>query len=278
MGNENYIDILPTRNPSEISFRVRAQAQNFRPHNIPTVGDAYKNTNIPGVARANTDGLGDYVYCYMSKESDTLWFYFCKNKTAAERNTPFNTYYTSRQWRWPNILNDIEFVPDNAFPLVSQVPLVESSVGSVTPTVSVASVYAARLIERMNITPEALALSMCKVEQFTSDVPWSAAELTHPQPTEGVVSWDFNGAKGSITCLHPDIKIPARGKAYTTIIDGNTLSAEPSPNVPNREFPATNFEAWEPFVVSDDVVRENGVYFRERVTIYPPEENQPSIV
>ena len=271
MSPPSWIETLPTRNPSEVSFRVPADAKMLNVSNIPADGTAFKDTNIPGVARMTDDGFGDYVYCYMSKEGPTMWFYFCKNKTPTERNTPFRTFQTSRLWRWPTVLNALIFIPDSNFPTATPFPV------NPTPTTTGGSglVFAPSMIQRMNITPEALALSLCVVEQFTSDVPWDANELTHLQPTEGTVSWDYPGTQGSITCLHDDIRLPSRGKAYTTVISGTT-SADAAPFVPERIFPATNFPAWAPFVISDDVVEENGVWFRERVTIYPPEENEPS--
>lgn len=272
---------IPSRNPEEVIFKVPYSAAEWRPSFQPAVGAPYKQTRIRANSQAIINEFGDYTYQFKTSEGGYLWFYFVKHKTATERNTPFKTIWTSKLWKWPNVLNSLIFVPDNAFPLGTQYPIPPDPNNDVTGGTALA--FAPNLIERMNLTPEALALSACIIQQYvsdsdTADSPWSLNDLTHMQPTEGFVSWDFNGAKGSITCLHPDIKIPARGKAYTTVINGTTTSAEAAPNVPERIFPATNFEGWEAFVVSDDVVQENGEYFREKVTIIPPEENEPSIV
>jgi hypothetical protein len=272
------IQILPTRNPAEIMFRVPIDCSQLRAYHVPELYTAYKNCRIPANAGATEADLKNYVYVYKEMDGKFMWFYFCKPKTETERNTPFRTFYTSRQWRWPTVLNSLIFVPDNAFPRATPFAVAPEPDGSGGFTGGGQGMaFSPNLIERFNITPEALALSTVKVEQFLSDRPWSVNDLTHPQPTEGQVSWDFNGAKGSINCLHPDIKIPARGKAYTTVVNGTT-SFEGAPFTPERIFPATNFESWEPFVISDNVVIENGVSFRERATIYPPEMNEPSSV
>jgi hypothetical protein len=36
-------------------------------------------------------------------------------------------------------------------------------------------------------------------------------------------------------------------------------------------FPETNFTDWAPFVISDRQEPTNGVWLREKVTIYPPQ-------
>lgn len=269
----SYFECLPTRDPSQVSFRVPVDAKTLTTQNLPAQYTAYKDTNLPGTARVQDDGFQNYVYTYNQKEGGLIWFYFAKPKTDAERRIPFNTFYTSRQWRWPTVLNSLIFIPDPNFPVATLFPIPPD----LTNPGGTGTAFSPTMIQRMNVTPEALALSMCKVEQFVSDRPWNANELTHQQPTEAVVSWDFPGAQGSITCLHSDIKIQARNNSYTTVIDSVT-SSDAAPYVPERIFPATNFEDWEPFAVSDDVVRESGVYFRELITIYPPEQNEPSVI
>lgn len=265
---------VKTRNPSEMSFRVPFPLSMLRPNSMPVLYTAYKDCRILANAGAILDGLGDYTYGFNQEDGNLMWFYFVKPKTDDERKIPFNTFNTSVKERWPNVLNDIIFQVDNAFPLATSYPLPRT----LTDTGGMATAFAPNLIERLNITPETLALCLVRVDQFTSNLPWGANDLTHLQPTEGVVSWDFNGAKGSLTCLHGDIKIPARGKAYTTVVDGTTTSSEPAPFVPERIFPATNMEAWQSYILYDDVKWEEGVYFRERATIFPPEENEPNLV
>lgn len=278
MAKPPEIQFIDSFNPSECIFRVPYLSSEIRPWNVPAIGTPYKECRILANANVLLDGCGEYTYRHKTVDGNWMWFYFVKHKTEAEKKVPFETEWTSKLWKWPNVLNSLIFVPDNAFPLSTNYPIPPNPNGSSPTTGGLGLAFSPNLIERMNLTPETLALSVCKIEKFTSDSDWGAAALTHPQPTEGYVSWDFNGAKGSITCLHPDIRLPARGKAYTTVVNATVTSAEAAPFVPERIFPATNFENWEPFVISDDVVQQNGEYRRERVTIFPPEQNEPSIV
>jgi hypothetical protein len=220
------------------------------------------------------DNFANYTYQYMDKEGQNLWFYFTFPYSSVtdpvtgqpKSEVPFNTFRTNKRWQWPAVLHRLVFVPD-ALPIVSAVP-------SPSDTKGYSQAFVQRLIPRRVFTPATSALCECVVEQFVSDTPWTTVE--HQQPVEGVVEWDLPGTSGAINCLHSRIEIPSNGRPYVTVV--NATPTNNSPIGQNRTFPATNFEDWAPFVISDEVVRRNGVYFRERVTIYPPAANERTVL
>lgn len=264
-----HIELLPTPDPSTISFRISESAQTFRTGDIPKQGTKFADTRLTK-SRVQQDNFANYTYQYMSREGANLWFYFTfpystviDSETGLPKNqVPFNTFTTNKRWSWPSVLHRLIFVPSQV-PLITAVPNPDDSKGY-------AQAFVERLVPRRVFTPATNALCECLVEQFVSDAPWDTVE--HPQPVDGEVEWDLPGTSERIQCLHPRIEIPASGRPYTVIVNATPYATAPIGQ--NRIYPATNFEDWAPFVVSDEVVRQNGVYFRERVTIYPPAPNE----
>lgn len=263
-------ELLPTRDPSRVSFRVSEPAQTFRASQIPKQGQRYGECASLIRSRSEQDDYKHYTYQYLDRDGDNLWFYFAfPYSTTTDPVTgkplnqvPFNTFPTSKRWTWPAVLHRLIFTPD-AIPIVSAVP-------NQSDTRGFSQAFVQRLIPRRVFTPQTTALCECIVEQFVSDSPFT--DLEHPQPVEGEIEWDLPGTSGRLSVLHPRIEVPAGGVPYTVVI--NATPTQFAPIGEKRIFPATNFIDWEPFVVSDEVVRENGVYFRERVTIYPPAPNE----
>jgi hypothetical protein len=270
------IQMLPTRDPSRLSFRVSEPAQTFNPADTPKQGDRYGSTRLSSKPRSEQPGadgtkLKDYTYQYCGGDGDTLWFYFTfPYSSVIDPSTglplsdvPFNSFNTNKRWSWPTVLHSLRFVDDPSRPIVTNAPNQSDPRGY-------APVFTPSVYVRMITTSATNALCECVVEQFCSDQPWEVVE--HPQPVEDTVEWDFAGSRGGITCLHPKVVVPSRGNAYRTVVNG-TVKTTAAPISNERVYPATNFEDWEPFVLSDEITRENGVYFRERVTIYPPAPN-----
>jgi hypothetical protein len=267
-------ELLPTRDPSRPSFRISESSQTFQPENVPFQGQAFGDCRGLIVSRGQQSLFRKYTYQYMSKEGDTLWFYFCfpySTEVSADgtplNEIPFNTFYTNKRWSWPAVLHALTFVKDEYFPAAVQAPDPRNP-GTIM------SVFYPRVYPRKVFTAPANALCRCLVEQFCSDTPFPPS--ANIQPTPDTVEWDFPTSRGGITCLHPRIEIPSRGNEYAVVTNG-TRSSVPASGNNTRIYPATNFRNWEPFIISDEVVRENGVYFRERVTIYPPAQNRKVI-
>ena len=263
-------ELLPTRDPSRVSFRVCESVQSFRASGVPKQGQKYGECSALIRSRSEQDGYKDYTYQYMDSDGTNLWFYFAfPYSTTIDPVTgkplnqvPFNTFPTSKRWTWPSVLHRLIFTPSEV-PIVTAVPSASSDNGF-------GQAFVQRLVPRRVFTPDTTALCECIVEQFVSDSPWT--DLEHQQPVPGEIEWELPGTAGRLSCLHPRIEVPSGGVPYTVVI--NATPTQFSPIGSTRVFPATSFVDWEPFVVSDEVVRENGVYFRERVTIYPPAANE----
>jgi len=206
------IELLPTPDPSTVSFRISESAQSFRVGDIPKQGTKFANTRLTK-SRVQQDNFANYTYQYMDRDRQNLWFYFTypystdiDPETGSPKNqVPFNTFSTNKRWSWPAVLHRLIFVP-------SQVPLI-TAVPNADDTKGYAQAFVERLVPRRVFTPATNALCECLVEQFVSDVPFEGLE--HQQPVDGEVEWDLPGTSERITCLHPRIEIPAKtGKKH----------------------------------------------------------------
>ena len=108
--------LLPSPDPSQFSFRVKEDAVDFQPTTLPTYGTRYAAASwLKTKPRVSFEGFKDYVYTHCEQEGATLWFYFGKNKTPAERNTPFRTFSDTRGYVWPAVLEDVYMVESTSF-------------------------------------------------------------------------------------------------------------------------------------------------------------------
>jgi hypothetical protein len=102
---------------------------------------------------------------------------------------------------------------------------------------------------------------LIKVERFQNAVPWEAKAMRHRKPiTDDIGEYVKD-------CLHPDVRIGS--------LPSGTFSTQFyfSPVFGSRVdifYPATNFTDWTPFVLRDSQKQVNGMWVREKVTIYPP--------
>lgn len=202
-------------------------------------------------------GYGDYVYLRSEKEgADYVTLFFGKPKTTQQRNKPFNYWYDTRQYTWPAVLEDLWVAKVIGFPQAV-------NVGENTET-------ADRLLPRYRYRPAVSHNSVIKVEQFLSDVAWPESELIHAQPMPTDIDGFYVGLSIRFErCLHPTVIFPRLGSESVTY----GVGASPVPmgrNVNRQIFPATNFLDWSPFVIEDRQQPTNGLWLRERVTIFPP--------
>ena len=256
-----------TRNGGDPGLAVDVQMSWLTPSALPGVG-APLGDCADMIKRRVPEAWWSYKFCEVEAAGvGFCTFKFCSPKTSVERNTAFVEFETYREHAWPNVLFDIRFVLDERFPRAAGYAAANKA----------GKVYAPTIYTRKFWREGVVVDSRCLVQRYLSDTtPFSEAELQHIQPDPGLVEWDFNGAQGSLNCLHPDIRIKSHGLPYTTLYDGATGNMKPPP-IPERFFPATFFEDWAPFVISDSQVEEGGVWFREKVTIYPPPFNDPVI-
>lgn len=254
--------LIETENPSEVTLCVFIDRTNIRLRDIPSVGDLFKNWTIK-IPELVTE-FGEWKYAAIQSKAspgDLSSFLWVRPRTTEERATPFRSFTTSHPYPWPTILVDLQFVFDEQFPIFGN--RINTTSGDLE------SVAAARVYERKRVILPTNQNSKMLIEEFLSDEPFTPAEMTHTQPIEGLVEWDFNGARGSIQCLHDDIELPSRGKPYQVATSGSP-SGGSAPPEPNRLFPATNYTTWTKFVFSDEQKENNGQWYRRKCTLYPP--------
>jgi hypothetical protein len=266
----------PTPNPAEVSLRVRVGSNQLDPSTMPVLGQAYNMLDKSILnPRVNENGFGSYVYINSTQDGPYIWLHFGKPKTTAEMNTPFRTSYSTRFYPWPPVLELLRIIQSTDFPRV---------------------VYngknylrAPRYTARYKYRPTPSINSVIKIDQFLAPTPWSGQALTHQQPTPTEISGTYLGLSISFPrCLHPKVILddslgPGRitdesgkpvttsGSESTSVIYGQgTVTVPFTGNLLQQVFPATNFLDWAPFVLEDQCQPVNGLYLRERITVYPP--------
>jgi len=262
MGSaDKKFETLPTPNPAEVMIRVWQDANQVDPTNIPTLYQTYKASPLP--SKPKVEKFGDYVYVDMSKEGDDLWFYFGKAKTSVEKNTPFRSYPGTRNYTWPAVLEDLYAVQTLTFPQTTNTGTTVESTPSIFP--------------RYRYRPQVPYNSLIKVEQFISPTPWNPQDLIHPQPVPTDVNGSYVGVNMHFErCLHDTMKFAEKVPGATIIYGVGSVNPPPNRNTNGTQiFPATNFLDWGEFYIEDTVTIVNGMYIRERVTIYPPPVPEP---
>ena len=258
----NLWTLVPTPDPAEVGLCVFIDRANVRLRDIPAIGSAYSSWTRCW-PELTAQGFGTWAYMGMqapASPAETTAFFWVRRRTQSQRDTPFNTFDTAQAYSWPAVLLGLQFVFDQEFPLFGR---------KVTSSGKVASVTAAQVYERKRLLLPADGNHRMTVQEFLSDVPWPSSAMQHAQPLEGLVEWDFNGARDSIRCLHDDIEVPARGKPYAVALDG-VASGSSAPPEPDRVFPATNFKRWRAFVFSDEQKWDTTGWYRRKCILHPP--------
>ena len=116
--------------------------------------------------------------------------------------------------------------------------------------------------QKFFIKPSAEVESVVKIERFQNAVPWDAKVMRHRKPiTDDLGEYVKD-------CLHPEVRISSLPSG-----SGSSAYFYFSPALSTRVdifYPATNFTDWTPFVLRDSQKQVNGMWVREKVTIYPP--------
>lgn len=256
-------ELVSTPSPTEFTIRTRVADTQINKGNLLTCNgklDLY----LPykefawAVRRERVEEFGDYIYTY-SEPADAghKWFYFARPRTQKERDTPFETFWSSVQYPWPAVLEQL-IILQSSFPQ-------STYNGSTTVT-------APRYFVRRKYRPSVSLNSRIKVEQFLSEKPWPATALIHQEPIPTEVNGSYLGLDISFPkCLHPRIELPELVPGAQAILNAGTVERNSGGTPTKQIFPATNFEDWRPFVKEDQVQPQRGLWLRERVTIYPPQ-------
>jgi hypothetical protein len=279
MGSDAIFKIVPTPNPNEIGLAVIVEdtllANN--PQLYPTQAGTIKYSefakNANGLVQLDQSyakGFGNFVFTYSERgkwgsdranDKPTTIFYFAKAKTDAERNTPFKTWFTRKDWNFPAVLLGIMMLKDTRY----------QQSFNVGGTVRNADRFFPKVFE----LPEYVGPCTFKIEQFLSEVPWNSNSFRSTAPQPDNVEFYILGQKFERhRVLHPELKINNPFPESTEVAFRTGFL--PTFNGENLQyiFPATKPAGRQPYIQTDEQSPTNGQYLRERVTVYPP-RNQP---
>jgi len=233
---------IPTADPSESAFVITIDDTVVNPTNIPAAGSRFADWELGQKFRDDSLLWANYVLVdAVNSSPGTRAFVFGKKKTAAEKLIPFETYHDSELYNWPAV--------------VERIRNVSYEQGS-------SSVYS---VPNYAIKSAVNFESVVKIETFQDAEPWPLADLQHRKPIPDELM--LNDSDRPITCLHP--KITVRIAANFSSTYGGFVKEDPM-RKPDLTYPATNFTNWSPFVLRDGQKKSNGLYVRQKVTIFPP--------
>lgn len=250
-------DLIDTPNPDEDAIRIWVEdskalkMSGHYEHGVTTLAE-FELSTAPV-----SEGIGEFVFVRkLGREGSRRGFVFANN-SAASRGTPFETYTEQGNHYWHPQLKKVAFFQDYNFPVGTN-----SRDGGV--------VLASRIYNRHIYVPGVSEGTLFVHELFYAGAKFTIGQSPVPVPT--AVQWDYHDSQGRFEeCLHPKMKFPALRSArekYTT--GGGTVAAAGA--APGQVFPATNFESWVPYTLYDKQRPEETGWFRERVTVHPPEE------
>lgn len=255
------IKLVPTPNPAELGFIVYVADQAINPDVLPAVGTLYSAWTLPGRPRV-WESLGAYVYVQPVDGPDGyLGFAFFKAKSAEERAIPFRSFTDWKDAQWHNVLLEAPlFVKDTNFLIASPF---ENNGTALVP----------RWYARRKWLPGGTYRCKHVVEQFLSPTPWTAEELEgSPEPVPTEIAIELPGLEFTLPkCLHPEVKAPELNTGLVVATEDGLSQPREGLRIEGQIFPATNVRRWQPRILNEQMQLHSGQWFRERVTIDPPE-------
>ena len=247
---------IPTMDPAESAFVLTLDDNLVLPSNVPAVGTRWRDWELGQKHRTIDSEWNDYVYVD-SREAGPgqRGFVFGKNKSAAELLVPFESYWDNEFYSWPEVLTQT---------LPYRTAFVSTYPSSISTTF-------ANYLDYFVKSPAEVE-SLVKIERFQNAIPWPESSLRHRKP----ITSDVKFAGGTVVqnCLHGKIVVPSVVPGTST----TQLNVDPDTgSLMAREYPATNFTDWAPFVLRDGQKQINGMWVREKVTIYPPNASNAKI-
>jgi hypothetical protein len=248
-------EVLVDDDSGEEWLRIAINTAQIRPGTLPAIGTAYKDATLPA-AKTRIDLYGTYILRkYVNGPPGIRFAHFLKPKTEDQANTPYKSIPDSKHYDWPTVLHAVAFAEDPEYPVTETRP------GPRTVSVP-------RLRARPITTEGTFALCKTVTDYYLSDTPFDIPP--HPQPVAGAVTWVINNTETSLTCLHDDLDLPARGQNWNIVNIAGDASVI-SPPTDTRHFPATVFTTWEPFTIADAQEETEAGHFRRRRTrLFPP--------
>jgi len=240
---------IPTANPAESAFVLTVDDNLITPLTLPAAGTTYAQWTLGQRERTKDTEWDDYIFVdTMDAAPGRRAFVFGKSHGATTVDEPFETVWDTEFHRWPAVV-------------VQQLKVL---------TISNISIQSdGHLTNRYFIKSAVEGNSLVKIEHFQNAVSWGAASLRHPVPiTDDLVlpehPWDLNRPQIEVKdCLHGDIKV------YESVAN-SFAEVRTDKGGLGHTIPATNFTDWTPYVLRDTQKQSNGLWVREKVTVYPP--------
>jgi hypothetical protein len=257
--------LLPTPNPSKFAFAVTVPQKVIvnNPSAWPVEGSSFNTfpwPPDPTLQANNKFGLYIYTSCKLSnspERDNAVTFIFGPYLTEEQKNTPFRVSTQVKNHRWPAILLALGIQQDYTFPNSTNV-VSGSNVGIVT---------APRNYPKQVYIPEINEGSRFVTEEFFASTEFDIPQTPIPTPTSVSVNI-LDVTLNFPECLHPRISIPNTRTGDVRVVAGSASDAGGALN--GQVFPATNFETWAVYVLTDQQEFTEVGWHRIRVRVYPP--------
>lgn len=213
---------------------------------IASIGTATYGS-IDFANKPSPNSWSEYVLRKIGRDSQHSGFsrmWFTRNIPEDVANTPYRTETRFEDHSWPPVLYGVSFELDRSLPLTVQL-----ADGSLLSTF--------KLVPIEDFTPRVDEGTLFTLEYFVGSEPFAVPQHEVPQPD--MVSYVVDGVERTFErCLHKKLSLrPSRlGRA-----------------APPQVKPATNFEDWDEYVVSDETSTvEDLLHTRIKTTVTPPEK------
>lgn len=256
-------ELIKTPNPSEFGIAVTVPMNKVvsSPANFPVEGSLLSQ-NIWAADRVLTDPAlyGNYIYTdyqqsVSSEKERSFTFFYAKNKTEEEKNTPYREFPEHGNHYWPPMLLMLRFIPDRNFPITTQGANGQTIIGF-------------RHYVREVFIPGANEGTLFVTREFFAATKFDIGQAPVPEPT--AVSYDYLGARGNFPeCLHGKIRIPSMRTAFASYTTGGSTTGA-SGVLSGQLFPETNFTEWAPYILSDKQTFTGVGWHRIQIEVFPP--------
>lgn len=115
-------------------------------------------------------------------------------------------------------------------------------------------------VDKYELIPAGQYATEILIEEFQSPTPWTKLDTQTLVTT--TVRYFYKGTQLSLDCLHDDVVVPETLSGFERDDDFGMPGAADLPD--GQFFPATTPTKWQPYVLSDDQVFRNGLYYRTR--------------
>lgn len=252
----------PTPDPAQRSLIVTVSEDSFASSGgvIPPQGTLYTDPAWKTYfGKDYNKNFGNFVYTGQAGEYGLA---FAKALPVdASGNPIIEPYRTTREFKnhhWPKILFALGIVQDYTYPNVTNV-ISGSSAGIVTAPMNYGKYALVDDVEEGTVFV---------TDEFFGPVPFNIPRYT--VPVTSPVHVEVLGVKYDFpNCLHPKITVPNTRTGNAQLVAGVAAGVGGALN--GQDFPATNFETWAPYVLTDQQEQRDGGWYRIRVRVFPPD-------